>query len=38
MFPLAASSWLEASARWHRVENDYEYSFRVLAVAALRLP
>jgi hypothetical protein len=35
-FPLAPGSWLEASARWHRVENDYEYSFRVLAVAALR--
>lgn len=35
-FPLAAGSWLEASARWHRVERDYEYSFRVLAVGRLR--
>jgi hypothetical protein len=31
-FRLASRSSLEASARWHRVENDYEYSFRVLAV------
>lgn len=36
-FPLAPRSWLEASARWHRVENDYEYSFRILAVANVRL-
>ena len=35
LFPLAAHSWLEASARWHRVENDYEYSFRILATARL---
>jgi hypothetical protein len=35
LFPLAAQSWLEASARWHRVENDYEYSFRILAMARL---
>jgi hypothetical protein len=35
MFPLATASSLEISARWHRVENDYEYSFRVLAVAKL---
>ncbi len=34
-FPLATDSSLEVSARWHRVENDYEYSFRVLAVAKL---
>lgn len=34
-FPLAPESSLEVSARWHRVENDYEYSFRVLAVAKL---
>ena len=33
---LAPRSWLEASARWHRVESDYEYSFRVMAVTALR--
>jgi hypothetical protein len=36
-FPLASQSALEVSARWHRVENDYEYSFRVLAVARLRM-
>jgi hypothetical protein len=35
LFPLAPQSWIEASARWHRVENDYEYSFRILAVARL---
>lgn len=35
-FSLAPSSWIEASARWHRVEDDYEYSFRVLAVGRLR--
>jgi len=34
-FPLATDSSLEASARWHRVENDYEYSFRVLAIMKL---
>jgi hypothetical protein len=32
-FRLAPASFLEASARWHRVKNDYEYSFRILAVA-----
>ena len=36
-FVLARDSWLEASARWHRVENDYEYSFRILAHASLRM-
>ena len=35
-FSLARGSWLEASARWHRVENDYEYSFRLLAVGRFR--
>jgi hypothetical protein len=35
-FPLAPRSSLEASARWHRVESHYEYSFRLLAVAHLR--
>jgi hypothetical protein len=35
-FDLAPSSSLELSVRWHRVENDYEYSFRVLGVARLR--
>jgi hypothetical protein len=37
-FVLAESSWLEASVRSHRVESHYEYSFRVLAVAGLRIP
>jgi hypothetical protein len=35
-FTLAPRSLLEVSARWHRVENDYEYSFRVVAIARLR--
>jgi hypothetical protein len=35
LFALAPQSWIEASARWHRVENDYEYSLRILAVARL---
>jgi hypothetical protein len=35
-YDLAPASSLELSVRWHRVENDYEYSFRVLAVAKLR--
>jgi hypothetical protein len=34
-FRLAPASFLEASLRWHRVESDYEYSFRILAVAEL---
>jgi hypothetical protein len=36
-FPLAADSLIEASVRWHRVENDYEYSFRIMAIARLRM-
>jgi hypothetical protein len=36
-FALAKDSWLEASVRGHRVENHYEYSFRILSVAKLRL-
>ena len=36
VFPLARDSWLEASVRGHRVEHDYDYSFRILAVAKLR--
>ena len=35
-FELAPRSLLEVSARWYRVENDYEYSFRILAIARLR--
>lgn len=34
-FGLAMGASLEMSARWHRVENDYEYSFRVLGIARL---
>jgi len=37
LFPLAKDSWLEASVRGHRVEHDYDYSFRIFAVAKLRL-
>jgi hypothetical protein len=35
--PLAKDSWLEASLRGHRVEHYYEYSFRIFAVAKLRI-
>jgi hypothetical protein len=35
-FTLAPRSSFEASVRWHRVESDYEYSFRLIAVAQLR--
>jgi hypothetical protein len=31
-FRLGDPATLEASVRWHRVENDYEYSYRILAV------
>ena len=37
VFALAKDSWLEASVRGHRVEHDYDYSFRILAVARLRI-
>ena len=37
VFPLAKESWIEASMRGHRVEHDYDYSFRIFAVAKLRL-
>ena len=37
VFPLAKDSWLEASVRGHRVEHDYDYSFRIFAVAKLRI-
>lgn len=37
LVPLAKDSWLEASLRAHRIEHHYEYSFRVFAVAKLRL-
>jgi hypothetical protein len=38
VYPLAKDSWLEASARWHRTENHYEYSYRILATTRLRFP
>lgn len=37
LFTLAKDSWLEASLRGHRIENHYEYSFRILSVAKLHL-
>ena len=37
LFPLAKDSWIEASVRAHRVEHHYEYSYRIFAVAKLRL-
>lgn len=37
LFPLAERSWLEVSLRGHHVEQHYEYSFRVLATARLRI-
>ncbi len=32
-FKLAADAALEVSGRIHRVERDYEYSYRVIAIA-----
>jgi hypothetical protein len=37
LVPLADRSWLEASLRGHHVEGHYEYSFRILATARLRI-
>ena len=37
VFPLAKDSWLDASLLGHRVEHDHDYSFRIFAVAKLRL-
>jgi hypothetical protein len=37
-FEPAAGVTLEASARVHRVEGHYEYSYRIVAVTALRIP
>lgn len=36
-FALAHDSFLEASLRAHRIEQHYEYSFRIFAVAKLRI-
>lgn len=35
-YPLGARSFLEVSARWHRVENRNGYSYRLIAVTRLR--
>ena len=37
-FALAKDSFLETSLRFHRTENNYEASVRILGVATLRLP
>jgi hypothetical protein len=37
LFPLAQDSFLEASLRGHRIEDHYEYSFRIFAVARIRV-
>jgi hypothetical protein len=37
-FRPSAETEFEVSARWHRVEQDYDYSFRLLARARLRWP
>ena len=37
LFPLAKDSFLEASFRGYHLENQFEYSFRILAVAELRI-
>jgi hypothetical protein len=37
-FRLAPAAFVEASARWHLVERRDEYSFRILAVAGVRVP
>jgi hypothetical protein len=37
LFPLAKDSFLEASFRGYHVENQFEYSFRIFAVAKLRI-
>jgi hypothetical protein len=34
----APEVWLEASARMHRTERDYEYSFRIVATSAIEWP
>lgn len=37
LFPLAKDSFLEASLRGHHIEHQFEYSFRIFAVAKLRV-
>jgi hypothetical protein len=37
LFPLAKDSWLEASFRVHHVENNFDYSYRIFAVAKLHI-
>jgi hypothetical protein len=38
LFPLAKDSWLEASVRWHRAENHYGYSYRILSTVGFSIP
>ena len=35
-FALAPGALIEASFRFHRVERDYEYSYRILGVVRAR--
>jgi hypothetical protein len=37
-FALARDTFVEASVRLHRIEDDYEFSFRVVGVARLAIP
>jgi hypothetical protein len=37
-FAPASGVRLEASARVHRVERHYEYSYRIIAVTAVKIP
>ena len=37
-FRPAAGVTLEASARVHRVEGHYEYSYRIIGVTTLKIP
>ena len=37
-FLLAKDSFLETTARFHRTENNYEVSFRILGVVDLNVP
>jgi hypothetical protein len=37
-FTLAPDSFVEASLRFHRIEDNYEFSFRIVGVAKLKFP
>ena len=34
----AGRVWVEVSARMHRIDADYEYSYRVLAITRFDVP